>query len=66
MMHISIKRSTNQVFGGVIAGLCEHFQWNVNIGRILYLLLTFTSWFAGIPVYLILWLLMENPEYTQN
>ncbi|KRL68294.1 hypothetical protein FC27_GL001036 [Companilactobacillus versmoldensis DSM 14857 = KCTC 3814] len=52
------------MIGGVIAGFCEHFQWNVTIGRIIYVLLTFTSWFAGIPVYLILWLLMENPDYV--
>lgn len=63
-MHIPVKRSNNKMIGGVIAGFCEHFQWNVTIGRIIYVLLTFTSWFAGIPVYLILWLLMGNPDYV--
>ncbi|AKP66156.1 PspC domain-containing protein [Companilactobacillus ginsenosidimutans] len=62
-MHIPVKRSrTNQVFGGVIAGFCEKYDWNPTLGRIIYVLLTLTSWFAGIPVYLLLWLLMENPD----
>ncbi|MFD1473029.1 PspC domain-containing protein [Companilactobacillus mishanensis] len=60
---IPIKRSrTNVVFGGVIAGLCEKWGWNPTVGRLLYVVLTLTSWFAGIPVYLVLWLLMGKPE----
>ncbi|MFD1418504.1 PspC domain-containing protein [Companilactobacillus keshanensis] len=61
-MHIPIKRSrTNQIFGGVIAGLCEHYDWDPAIGRILYVLLTLTPVFPGVIVYLLLWMLMETP-----
>lgn len=62
-MNIPIKRSkTNQIFGGVVAGLCEHYDWDPAIGRVLYVVLTITPVFPGIIVYLLLWLLMEKPE----
>jgi phage shock protein PspC (stress-responsive transcriptional regulator) len=65
-MHIPVKRSkNNRIIGGVIAGFCEKYDWNPTIARILYIILTPTSWFAGIPIYLILWLLMEKPDYTE-
>lgn len=62
-MHIPIRRSkTNQIFGGVIAGLCEHYDWDPAIGRVLYVVLTITPVFPGVIVYLLLWLLMDKPE----
>ncbi|TGD22914.1 PspC domain-containing protein [Companilactobacillus suantsaicola] len=62
-MHIPVKRSKdNQILGGVVAGLCEHFDWNPAIGRVLYVVLSFTPIFPGILVYLVLWLLMEKPD----
>ncbi len=63
IMHIPVKRSkNNQIFGGVIAGLCENFDWNPAVGRILYVLLSLTPAFPGIIVYLVLLLLMEKPD----
>lgn len=62
-MHIPIRRSKNdKVFAGVIDGLAEHFQWNANVARVLWVILSLTP-FPGIVGYLVLWLLMENPEY---
>lgn len=62
-MHISIKRSaSDKVFAGVIGGLSEHFQWNPSIARVLWVILSLTP-FPGIIGYLVLWMLMENPEY---
>ncbi|MFC6323638.1 PspC domain-containing protein [Companilactobacillus baiquanensis] len=61
-MHIPIKRSkTNQIFGGVIAGICEHYDWDPAVGRVLYVVLTITPVFPGLIVYLLLWLLMDKP-----
>lgn len=61
-MHISIRRSnSNRVFAGVIGGLAEHFQWNPTIARVLWVIVSLTP-FPGIIGYLILWMLMENPE----
>lgn len=52
-MHIPIKRSKdNQILGGVVAGLCEKYDWNPAIGRILFVALSLTPMFPGIIVYL--------------
>ncbi|KRN99007.1 PspC domain-containing protein [Companilactobacillus kimchiensis] len=62
-MHIPIKRSKNdKVLAGVIGGLAEHFQWNPTIARVLWILVSLTP-FPGIIGYLVLWMLMESPEY---
>ncbi|GEO79601.1 hypothetical protein FD29_GL000569 [Companilactobacillus mindensis DSM 14500] len=62
-MHIPIKRSgSNQIFGGVIAGICEKYDWNPAAGRILYVALELVPGFPGIIVYLIFLLLMEQPD----
>ena len=61
-MHIPIKRSnSDKVFAGVIGGLAQHFQWNPTIVRVLWVILSLTP-VPGIIVYLILWMLMENPD----
>ncbi len=61
-MHISIRRSnSDKVFAGVIGGLAEHFQWNPTIARVLWVIVSLTP-FPGIIGYLVLWMLMENPE----
>ncbi|WP_054668914.1 PspC domain-containing protein [Lentilactobacillus senioris] len=61
-MKIPIHRSNNKVIAGVIAGLSEHFNWNTNLVRILFVLLAITPpLFPGIIAYLVLWILMEDP-----
>ncbi|MQS76746.1 PspC domain-containing protein [Companilactobacillus halodurans] len=65
-MHIPVKRSQyDRILSGVIGGLCNHFDWNLTLGRIIYVLLTLTPVFPGILVYLGLWLLMEKPDDVQ-
>ncbi|KJY48682.1 Stress-responsive transcription regulator [Bombilactobacillus mellis] len=62
-MHISWKRSgTNYKIAGVLGGIAEHFGWNANVLRVLWLLLTITPAFPGVIIYLVLWLLMEKPD----
>lgn len=59
-MHIPIRRSRNDyVLGGVLGGIAEHFGWNSNVLRLIYVLLSLTP-FPGIIIYLILYLLMLN------
>ena len=61
-MHIPIKRSNNvRVLDGEVGGLAEHFQWNSTIARVLWVVLALTP-LPGVIGYLVLWLLMENPE----
>ncbi len=64
-MHIPIKRSEhNKIFGGVIGGIAEHFGWGVAPARIIYLILSLLLITTGLGpiVYLVFWLLMENPD----
>ncbi|AKP66155.1 PspC domain-containing protein [Companilactobacillus ginsenosidimutans] len=64
-MHIPIKRSEkNKLLAGVIGGFAEHYGWNVGIARIVYFVLSLALFTTGLGVivYLLLWLLMENPE----
>lgn len=62
-MHIPIRRSKdNQIIGGVIAGICEKYNWNPAVGRVLFVVLALTPGFPGIIAYLVLWLLMESPD----
>ncbi len=61
-MKINIHRSaTNRVLVGVIGGIAEHFNWNANITRLVFVLLAISPMFPGIIAYLILWLLMKDP-----
>ncbi|MFD1548365.1 PspC domain-containing protein [Levilactobacillus fuyuanensis] len=58
----NIHRSTNnRVFAGVIGGIADHFDWNPGIARLIFFLLSLTP-FPGIIVYLILWMVMGDPE----
>ncbi|NLR10077.1 MULTISPECIES: PspC domain-containing protein [Lactobacillaceae] len=59
----SIHRSrNNRVFAGVIGGIAEHFDWNSNIARVIFVLLAITPVFPGLIAYLILWMIMGDPE----
>ncbi|MDV0431692.1 PspC domain-containing protein [Lactiplantibacillus sp. DA1] len=61
-MKIDIHRSaTDRVIAGVIGGIAEHFDWNANITRLLFVVLAITPMFPGIIAYLVLWLLMKDP-----
>ncbi|GEP22618.1 PspC domain-containing protein [Lentilactobacillus diolivorans] len=62
-MKINIHRSrSNRVIGGVLGGLSKHYHWNPLLVRVLFALLTLTPPFPGIIVYLILWIVMQDPE----
>ncbi|MFC6200807.1 PspC domain-containing protein [Lactiplantibacillus nangangensis] len=61
-MKINIHRSRNdRVIAGVIGGIAEHFDWNTNLTRIIFVILAVTPMFPGIIAYLVLWLLMKDP-----
>ncbi|UQS83524.1 PspC domain-containing protein [Bombilactobacillus thymidiniphilus] len=61
-MHINIYRSaTNRVFGGVLGGLADYFDWNANVLRIIWVLATICFHVIFILAYFVLLLLMKNP-----
>jgi len=55
------RSASNRVFAGVIGGLAEHFDWNVGIALVLFVVLAITPAFPGIIAYLILWMIMGDP-----
>ncbi|GAY73145.1 PspC domain-containing protein [Lentilactobacillus kosonis] len=62
-MKINIHRSANdKMIAGVIGGISEQYNWNSNLVRILFVLLAITPMFPGIIAYLVLWILMRDPE----
>ncbi|GEO65881.1 PspC domain-containing protein [Levilactobacillus spicheri] len=57
-----IHRSANdRVLAGVVGGLAHYFDWNVTLARIIFILLAITP-LPGILAYLILWMVMGDPE----
>lgn len=59
-----LRRSRqNRMIGGVMGGLARHFDLDVTLLRIIYVLVSlFSAGFPGLIVYLILWLLMPLEE----
>ncbi|KRM47712.1 hypothetical protein FC51_GL000190 [Lentilactobacillus parabuchneri DSM 5707 = NBRC 107865] len=63
LLKINIYRSANdRIIAGVIGGLSEHYGWNALLARTIFVLLAFTPFFPGVIAYLILWILMKNPN----
>ncbi|HEY2923478.1 MAG TPA: PspC domain-containing protein [Candidatus Eisenbacteria bacterium] len=58
-----LRKSRNRVLAGVCGGIAEWLGWDPTLVRVLYVLVSFFSaGFPGILVYIILWIVMPNPE----
>jgi phage shock protein C len=58
-----LTRSRNKTIAGVCAGIAEYFGWDVTLFRVLYVIVSILSVaFPGILVYLILWVVMPQPD----
>jgi phage shock protein PspC (stress-responsive transcriptional regulator) len=58
---MKLNRSTdNSVFAGVCGGLAEQFGWSPTRLRVVWMLATIFTAFAGLIVYLALWYLMPK------
>lgn len=55
-----LKRTKDKVVAGVCGGLARWLGWDTSITRVLYALLTLCTAFAGVIVYIILWIVMPN------
>lgn len=53
-------RSNSGMIAGVCAGIAEYLGWDPTVVRIVYALLSIFTAFAGVIVYLILWLIMPK------
>ena len=58
-----LVKSTNRVIAGVCGGIADWLGWDPTLVRILYVILSITSvGFPGVLVYVILWMIMPQPE----
>lgn len=59
---MALRKSKDQVIGGVCGGLAEEFGADPTLVRVLYAVITIVSALApGLIIYLILYLVMEEP-----
>ncbi len=56
-----LTRSNDKMIAGVCGGIADYFGWDPTLVRIGYVLLSIFTVFAGVLVYIILWLVMPKP-----
>lgn len=61
-MEKKLRRSKDKMIAGVCAGLAYYFDLDPTVIRIVYVLLSIFTAFAGVLVYLILWLIMPKEQ----
>ena len=59
-----LYRSRDARIGGVCGGIANYFGWDVTVVRIIYLLLTCTTAFAGIPIYILMWIFVPRERFN--
>ncbi len=58
-----LVRSNNKIIAGVCGGIAEYFEVDPTLIRVVYAALTlFTAAFPGVILYIIMMLLMPQPE----
>ena len=58
-----LRKSRNRIIAGVCGGIAEWTGWDATLVRVLYVLISiFSAAFPGILVYIILWIVMPNPD----
>jgi phage shock protein PspC (stress-responsive transcriptional regulator) len=58
-MDKKLRRSKNQIVGGVCAGFADFIGWDYTLVRAIYAVLTiFSGAFPGFLIYIVLWLIM--------
>lgn len=55
-----------RMIAGVCGGLAEYFGWDVSILRVVYVLATIFTAFAGTIVYIILWIVMPDEDIATD
>lgn len=58
-----LRKSKNRMIAGVCGGIAAWLDWDPTLVRVLYVLISiFSAAFPGILVYVILWIVMPNPD----
>ena len=55
-----LVKSKNKVIAGVCGGIAEYLGIDYTLARLIYALLTIFTAFAGVVVYIILWIIMPD------
>ena len=56
----------NKIIAGVCGGIGEYFQIDPVIVRLIWVVLTFTTLFAGVIAYIVAWIIIpETPKIKQ-
>lgn len=66
MENKKLMRSSNRMIAGVCAGIAEYFGWDVTLLRIVYVLASIFTAFAGVIIYVILWIVMPQKKYSEG
>jgi phage shock protein PspC (stress-responsive transcriptional regulator) len=61
-MEKKLTKSNNKMLSGVLAGIAEYLGWDPTVVRVAYLFATLFTAFAGVLVYLLLILVMPDPQ----
>ena len=61
-----LQRSNDRVFGGVCAGFAEYMDFDPVAVRLGYAALTLFTAFAGIPFYIVAWIIMPAKNDLSN
>ncbi len=61
-----LTRSSNRMIAGVCAGIAEYFGWDPTLLRIVYILAPFFTAFAGVIIYIILWIVMPGKKSSDG
>lgn len=61
-MNKKLTKSKNKMLSGVLAGIAEYLEIDPTVIRVIYLFLTVFTAFAGVIAYLLLMLVMPEPE----
>ena len=61
-MEKKLTKSSNKMLSGVLAGIAEYLGWDPTVVRVAYLFATLFTAFAGVLVYLLLILVMPDPQ----
>ena len=58
-----LTKSNNKMLAGVCAGMAEYLGWDITLLRVVYLILSmFTAAFPGLLLYILLCIVMPQPE----
>lgn len=55
-----------RMIAGVCGGLAEYFGWDISLLRVVYVLATIFTAFAGTIIYIILWIVMPDERYSDG